>query len=399
MRTTPFPSRPRWTGRRLWATTSAVLIGAGLLDAGVNYLLRWIDGRGVIGDHLGGGGPTVWWPIHAAVPEKVILALMLPALAYAASRFPLARLGKAGFALVHLPIATTFAVLHCLASVYVSVFLLMGMPLSPGAFRDSVFLYLSYYFVFDLILYSAIVGAYSAFEYFDKYQEESAATARLRESLTDVKLDALRIQLNPHFLFNALNAIAGTALLRDPERTASLVADLSRLLRRSLRTPRTTVPLCEEIELLEAYLSIERARMGSRLRTELAVEPKLAEVQVPSLLLQPLVENAIRHGVSRQPGPGTVGVDVRLSRGRLAVRVTDSGAGFGHPSRPLAPGEGGVGLANTRGRLEQLYGPDACISIGDRDGGGAEVLVELPLRWAPPRPASEPRRIAAAGSG
>ncbi len=210
-----------------------------------------------------------------------------------------------------------------------------------------------------------------------------AERARLEGQLTDARLSALRMQLNPHFLFNALNAVSAY-VERDPERAQTMLAQLGGLLRRVLDgDARPEVPLADELALLRDYLAIQQARFGDGLVVEEAVESGVLCALVPPLVLQPLAENAVEHGVSRLAGtPGRIAVAARRETGpggdeRLVLTVTDNGPGGAPPS----PRDGGgVGLSNTRDRLATLHGHAATLTLADGPGGGAVATVTLPYR-------------------
>jgi LytS/YehU family sensor histidine kinase len=202
--------------------------------------------------------------------------------------------------------------------------------------------------------------------------------AQLESRLATAQLQALRMQLNPHFLFNTLNAVA--ALVRkDPEAAEEMVTELGDFLRLTLAgSDAQEVSLREELGFLERYLKIERVRFPDRLTTTVTVEPGTEEARVPSLILQPIVENAIRHGIAGRAEPGRVEVGARRAGDALLLEVRDDGAGL-RPERSGPLGEG-VGLANTRARLEQLYGRDGRLEIESPEGRGFRVLLRLPFR-------------------
>ena len=203
----------------------------------------------------------------------------------------------------------------------------------------------------------------------------------LVELAATAQLAALRAQINPHFLFNSLNSIA--QLIRaDPDRAEACVERLAEMFRYVLRYgEKDFVPLTEELEMARAYLDIERARFGDRLRVETHVDPPSLQHLIPNLILQPLVENAVRHGLSRKRGGGTVRIDARLADGCLELSVGDDGLGM--PDTALERVyEHGIGLRNLRDRLERLYGPAHLPEITSAPGTGTRVRLRLPLRPA-----------------
>ncbi|GJM45186.1 MAG: ATPase [Gemmatimonadota bacterium] len=246
----------------------------------------------------------------------------------------------------------------------------------------------------NLLIYWGAIGAQAAFRTYQKLREEEIAGERLRSQLVEARLDALKMQLHPHFLFNTLHAV--TALVRrDPRRAESMIQDLSEMLRLTLAdVDAQRVPLAREIEILDRYFAIQKVRFGDRLNVELDIAPEALPLQVPNLLLQPLVENAIRYGVASRYRGGRVRVEARLVAGRVALQVRDDGPGLdGSPERAL---RAGIGLSNTRERLQQLYGDDHTFAIANDPEGGLVVTVDLPagpavLREPEPLPALESR--------
>jgi two-component system, LytTR family, sensor kinase len=230
-----------------------------------------------------------------------------------------------------------------------------------------------------VVYYWAIVLAWWAVLFQQMYRAQRVAAAELEASLTAARLDALRAQLQPHFLFNTLNAISVLAG-EDATKAKRMVVRLADLLRLTLAEGgRQEVRLAEELELLERYLDIQRARFEDRLRVHFDIEPGTRNVLVPVLLLQPLVENAIRHGVDPSIDGGTIAVVARREHDQLQLEVRDNGRGL---STPGAEPRDGVGLANTRARLAHLYGDRQALSLTTPAEGGTAVVISLPFRTA-----------------
>ncbi len=216
-------------------------------------------------------------------------------------------------------------------------------------------------------------------QYWQRILALQSRERELTELAATAQLAALRAQINPHFLFNSLNSIA-QLIHDDPDKAEACVERLAALFRYVLnRAEKDFVPLAEELEMVEAYLEIERARFGDRLRVETQIDPQSLRRLIPNLVLQPLVENAIKHGLSPKRGPVTVRIDARLSGALLTLSVRDDGLGMGDGAL-AAVYERGVGLRNLKDRLERLYGPAHVPEITSSPGGGTQVALRLPPR-------------------
>jgi sensor histidine kinase YesM len=228
----------------------------------------------------------------------------------------------------------------------------------------------------EMMIFWAVVGVLHAVEFYRRYREREALTLELRAQLSQSQLDVLRAQLHPHFLFNVLNA--ATALVhRDPDAADAMLTRLGELLRHALRSdPRHETPLREELELLDRYLDIMRTRFGDRLTVHRTIAAEVESALVPTFVLQPLVENALEHGVDRVEGSARVEIDANRDGESLVLAVRDDGA----RERPDAHTGLGIGLTNTRARLAALYGDAAALALRPRPGGGTEVVLRLPFR-------------------
>ena len=229
------------------------------------------------------------------------------------------------------------------------------------------------------LIYWIVAGAIQAYQYYKRYMNTELRLERLEHSYSEARLNALRMQLDPHFLFNALNTIS-SHVERDPKLTRRMIEHLGDLLRMSLESKdRQEVPLAEELALLEHYLEIQKIRFGDQLRVVLDVAPEVKYAAVPSMFIQPLVENAIRHGISRRAAGGTIVVRAKPLGERLEVRVLDDGVGLPVGWR-LEQSEG-LGLSITRQRIAGLHPNGASkFAVRNRMEGGTEVEVSLPLR-------------------
>ncbi|HTA78793.1 MAG TPA: sensor histidine kinase [Terracidiphilus sp.] len=229
------------------------------------------------------------------------------------------------------------------------------------------------------LVYWIIVGGLQAYTYYERYISSELRLERLEHSFAEARLNALRMQLDPHFLFNALNTIS-SHVERDPKLTRRMIEHLGDLLRLSLESrDKQEVPLAEELSFLEHYLAIQKIRFGAHLKVKMQVDPEVRFAAVPALVIQPLVENAIRHGISRRAAGGTVTVQAASVGGRLALRVLDDGVGL--PQGWTMGSSAGLGLSITRERIAGLHpNGESRFELRNRAEGGAEVEILLPLR-------------------
>jgi two-component system LytT family sensor kinase len=239
-------------------------------------------------------------------------------------------------------------------------------------------------FAWGLTAYLILLSVAHAAEYRRRQRDAATNADRLEAALVAARLQCLRTQLQPHFLFNTLNLVS-SLIRRDPEAAERMVTRLGDFLRLTLDDDApSTISLRRELELLDGYLEIERARFRDRLSVEIDVAPTAYETPVPYLILQPLAENALRHGVGERAGPGRVTIRARVRWGALILDVEDSGNATSSPD-PSGNGRG-VGLSNTRARLENLYGRHARVRVGTRRAGGTRARVILPERREAPEP-------------
>jgi two-component system, LytTR family, sensor kinase len=229
----------------------------------------------------------------------------------------------------------------------------------------------------DVILYGVILLVGSMLDSRERLAQQQTETARLNEQLSKAQLSALRRQIEPHFLFNTLNAIAGLVRERRNDAAVDMIAGLSDLLRRVVEdSHRQQVPLGEELEFAQTYLDIQKVRFADRLQVSVEVPKELFLAQVPSLILQPMVENAVKHGIAKRVQGGTIRINASRSNGTLTVRVYNDGPG-------LVAGwdnnGSGVGISNIRTRLQNLYGDEFELSMQNRSSGGVEASVSVPF--------------------
>ncbi|MFM8360635.1 MAG: sensor histidine kinase [Verrucomicrobiota bacterium] len=235
-------------------------------------------------------------------------------------------------------------------------------------------------FFFNMLVYWVVVTGAHAFAYYRSFRERERRVLELESRLTSARLQALQMQLNPHFLFNALNGI-GTLMYRDVDAADALLVKLAELLRHALdRSREQQVALRDELAFLDRYLALEQMRFGDRLRVEREIDPAALGLAVPNLILQPLVENALKHGLGPKPGVGTLRLRASAGAGgTLRLEVVDDGVGL-----PAGPVREGIGTANCRARLLQLHGRAARFELVAASPAGTRACLEIP---ATPHPA------------
>lgn len=269
-----------------------------------------------------------------------------------------------------------------LTAVYVHIFFVLRVLISDAKWSAlapaQMWKHAMGWYVWSLLVYWLIVGGLMAYRYYERYVNTELRLERMEKNYSQARLNALRMQLDPHFLFNALNTIS-SHVERDPRLTRSMIEHLGDLLRMSLETKdRQEVPLAEELAFLAHYLEIQKIRFGDQLTVHIDVAPEVRYASVPSLFLQPLVENAIRHGVSRRTSGGTVAVRAQAVDQRLAIQVEDDGVGL--PPAWSLEHSAGLGLSVTRERIAGLYPGEHAFTVRRRSESGTVVEILLPLK-------------------
>ena len=329
------------------------------------------------------GGEVTWRDLaFGVVPLWLTVVIASPWCAFMARRFPF-RTGRVLRALVaHLGGGAVFVALQM-------TLMIAYHTLARGAqFRPEGLLHrYAFYWAMELSVYGAIVLVVLLLEARAEAAERALASARLERNLTSTRLESLRAQLRPHFLFNTLNALAVLARRGDGPAVDRAIGDLGELLRASFASNgRDEIALDEELTFLERYAHLQRIRFPDRLEIEWDVAPETRGALVPALLVQPLVENALEHGLATARG-GRVRVSARRDGDDLALEVADDGPGFAADVAATADAPG-VGLANTRERLALLYGPRGTLECGNGPGGGGLVRIRIP--WRPVASATPP---------
>ncbi len=325
-------------------------------------------------------GRTVTWTqaISYSLADWYVWALVsVPILAFA-NRFPPERGPRARTALIHLGAALLCSLLYVVLRAWVGQAhgWLIG---EPATFEDVFRPLLVKTFPFNLLVYGVIISVSHALDYYRKYHERTVQTLELEKHLTEARLQSLLRQLKPHFLFNTLNGIA-SLMHSDVDAADTMLVRLSDLLRLTMtQTGRSTVALREEISFIKTYLGIETIRFRDRLTVRYSIPDELEKAEIPNLLLQPIVENAIKHGIEPHARPGQIEISAARHQDRLVIQVLDSGNGL-DPQAPPSPERTGIGVVNTRARLQELYGAAQRFTLTNRPEGGLEVRVEIPYR-------------------
>lgn len=325
-----------------------------------------------------GGDVTIAHAIAQGMPYWYVWAVLAPLVIWFARRVPIRRPGLGWRIGAHVAAAAVFTILHATLHEAVSTAIGLMNQASVLEFTQSSLARAFFSLGVDLIVYAAILGAYYAFTLAERLKEREIAASRLAAQLAQARLDALQSQLKPHFFFNAMNTVAMLVRAHDEKLALRTLAGMSDLLRHILQEdPPALVPLREELSFIERYLEIEQIRFHDRLQVAVEADEATLDTPVPNLLLQPLVENAVKHGVSRRAGASRIWVRATLAEARLRVVVADDGPGFSS-RRSESRGEG-VGLRNTRARLQEMYGERGRLELSDAPAGGALVTIELPV--------------------
>ena len=367
---------------RLWGAVVAFWAGLGLLESTAAYVRM-----------RGFGRPVGWLQVlYSNMPWWLIWALLTPLALQLARRVPLHGERWLRGVVIQLGAALVFASVHLLVEGAVFYYSVnpyrVNVPGAPRTLAEQYRHFFGNFLVLGVVTYGVIAGACYAMDFYRRYRESAlhsarleAQTARLELGLTEARMHALRAELNPHFFFNALNAVSGLVRRHENEAAVRMLARLGELLRTTLdRDLALEIPLRDELSLLDRYLEIERVRFGDRLLVEVEHDPAARDALVPTLVLQPLVENAIRHGITKRPGNALIQISAQRHGAQLHIAVRDTGEGL--DPRAATVRREGIGLSNTRARLAELYGPSASLSLENAPGGGACVTMTLPYREA-----------------
>jgi two-component system, LytTR family, sensor kinase len=351
---------------RRWLALTLFWSFVGLVFLGYNWLFYMSEGLRMP------AGLSVW-----IIVGWLFWVPLTPIVTHFARRYPVDRTRWMRRVALHLLLATA------LTTISVILFVLLRGAVSLAEeegvrFLTSFKATLLRTFFMDLLVYMVIVAVIHAIDYYKKYREQDLRSVNLEHQLARAQLQTLRMQLNPHFLFNTLHAIH-SLMEEDPRSARRMLVDLSDLLRLSLeQVGDQEVSLAQELAFLDRYLKIEQVRFQDRLTVNIDIDERLMEASVPNLILQPLVENAIKHGISRKAGLGKIDIVARREGDELCIEVLDNGPGI--REKRNRSGRAGVGIRNTRERLLQLFGDDHEFKLENRPEGGAAATLRLPLR-------------------
>jgi signal transduction histidine kinase len=365
--TRPTSGRNRWL---IWGLAAGFWVAIGILSGAQFYYMMQAENV-----------PISWAKVFfVQAGQWYSWILLSPLILQLGARFPFERQRWFIRLLIHLAAGALFACVH------IALNSLIIMLVRPFPWRQSY----EFSFVFggqlqsdfdlNFLIYWGVLGAGFAFAYYHQYRAGELRAVELQGQLAQAQLQALKMQLHPHFLFNTLNAIAGLVRKNENKAATDMLAGLSDLLRLSLENAGTQeVSLKQELEFLERYLEIERIRFADRLNVSMRIAPETLAARVPNLILQPLVENAIRHGIAPRATAGLIEIRAEREGEKLRLQIKDDGPGL-PADKSLS---NGVGLSNTLARLQRLYGPAQSLAFDNAPEGGAVVTLEIPFElWA-----------------
>jgi two-component system, LytTR family, sensor kinase len=359
-------SKHRWVP---WALLTAGCALLGLLSAVESYSAANYGGQHVYDFSEALSRDLLGWSLWI---------FFAPLILWLGRRFPVGKASWLRSALVHTAAGCSFALARTLIPFLIQFYLYDNLHRVSWFIEYKYFVLLADFLV-AVVVYGLLLTLGHARNYYRQLRENELRAASLETQLARAQLHALRMQIHPHFLFNTLNSISALQL-EDTAAAQRMTARLGDFLRLTLENAGAQeVTLRQEAEFLTCYLDIERIRFGRRLTTNIRLDPELLDARVPNLILQPLVENAIKHGIARRVAPGSIDISARGEDGRLHLRVADDGPGLAAGADAQDVFARGVGLSNTRARLDRLYGADYRFELANVPGGGLAVALEIPL--------------------
>jgi two-component system, LytTR family, sensor kinase len=335
--------------------------------------------RNIVGSVTNNRPIDWWWAVMFEFTYWYVWAALTPLILWFAGRFDLERIRRTRVILLLIAFGLLIAPLQSIAEwgVALGIVCLRHVPKNEfaAAIKRAEF-GIMLGSISNTIIYSVIIAGHYGYDYYRRYRERQLCAAELEGKLFQAELQNLKMQLQPHFLFNTLNTIS-VLMMRDPVSANRTLVQLSDLLRLSLDSVGLQhISLKQELDFLNRYLEIEQTRFQDRLTIERHIDPATLDAAVPNLILQPLVENAIRHGVAKQPGNGTVEIRAKRIAGNLRIDVLDNGPGL-HTNGSSQPK--GLGLQNTRARLQQLYGEKHSFELKNAPKNGVIASLTIPF--------------------
>ena len=355
---------PRW---RKWGAYFVLWSIPGLAALSYYHLNRIVTAE-----------PVAWlYGIVSTLPWWYIWAALTPAVLRVAQRYPIDRTSwKRVVPTVYVPLMVGLLCIHAMVSLLLFRWAGIHDTMNMGLFE----VHLTSRMHVNALAFWTMLGFYHAFEYYKRYQIREREASTLELQLAQANLRALKMQLNPHFLFNTLHSVAALVRKNENQTAVKMLGRLGEFLRIALENQGIQqVPLSEELDFLQRYLEIEKIRFQDRLEVDVQVEPSLMELYVPNLILQPIVENAIHHGIAPSTQNGRLIIDAQREGDHLVLSVKDNGPGLSKKST----GRRGVGLSNTEERLERLYGEDQHLRLNDIPGSGLHVEISIPVQTVP----------------
>lgn len=316
--------------------------------------------------------------LYLQMTWSYLWALATPLVLWAAARLPIERNNWLRSSLLHVPISILLSV-FLTALGHIALWLYWSYPVG----KPFSFAYLTRFVVANFSegigIYLLIALTFYAYSYYSRYREGQLKTLQLEAQLSHAQLQALKMQLHPHFLFNTLHSISAL-LTKDVEAARKMITRLGDFLRLTLENSGSQeVTLKQEMEFLSCYLEIERIRFQNRLVTRMDLGDKTLDAKVPNLILQPIVENAIRYGIAPRSTPGLLEIEAKQLNGKLRIQVRDNGPGLPEHRTSQNQFKKGLGLANTETRLTRLYGADHLFDLTNDPAGGLIVTLEIPF--------------------
>lgn len=347
------------------ATGALIVFFVGFMSLYIRFKLPDLLPKDV-NDSTGHWAFLAFWAIHA--PLIFILS----------RRFSFERRRLAKTLLIYFSVGIVWAMLVQGSSLPLVPFLNDSVDYNRGLFRHVYLHWFGSYFLPNVLVYWMVLPISLISSYYERYQKEMAKASQIEAQLSNARLQALKMQLHPHFLFNTLHSISALVLKNENRDAVKMINRLSELLRLTLDNIETQVQTLEdEIEFTRRYLEIERIRFQDRLTVDMDIDPQVLAAEVPTLILQPLVENAMRHGVDSNSGASQIQISARLQNGQVLMEVRDNGKNFEKIS--WQNDATGLGLKNTRARLSELYGEDYSFSLSRSENGWTIAQIAIPF--------------------